>query len=505
MRWILVGVCALAAIAGCGTAPAAADADAPVPLPVSAPAFDATACWRALPAGIVARCGFVTVPESRSRPDGRKIRLAVMALRPAGVNPPGAPTFLLGGGPGQDVIGLFADLLGYWDGLRTRGYPQAEFEGQLRDWLEFRAAMDTYVDDLRKRELVVFDQRGAGYSEPSLKCHGEPYDDCHARLTRAGIDLSAYNTVENAADVAAIRDALGYDRINLQSGSYGTRLAYEVLRQSGESVRAVVFDSALPPEVNWYVETVKGYARNLDVLFEHCAAQPGCRRSHPQLKAHFYALLKRLDAAPLPAPGGGHFDGADLLELVWNSMYDVGKIRWLPALIDSVYAEDYRLLEKWGGLQGESGETMAWGMNYSVECAEEWSAATRRRMIEAARTLPREIAQDALGQFMHIDDVCRAWGVPTLAAHAALKSDTPALFLSGEFDPATPPRWAAAAAAAGNFARAYVYVFPAMGHTDGFFSPCWTSVQSQFLDDPARAPDTACIAVMPDGQFAGTQ
>jgi pimeloyl-ACP methyl ester carboxylesterase len=441
------------------------------------------------------------VPEKRAAEYGKTIRLAVMILRQKDTAPRGEPTLLLAGGPGQDAIGLFADLLGYWDHFRSEGYPKAEVEGQLRDWLELRAAMDLYVSDMAEREFVVFDQRGTGYSEPSLKCHGEAYDDCYKRLTQAGVDLSAYNTVENAADVDAVRRALGYPRVNLMGGSYGTRLGYEVLRRYGDSVRAVVFDSALPPEVDWYAETVEHYAGNLDVLFDHCAADAACGKAYANLKNEFYDLVERLDAEPLPVPGGGHFDGADLLELTWDAMYDVGKIRWLPALIHQTYQKDYRILERWGQTVGreDAGEVMAWGMSYSVECAEQWSAETWRATLEAAARLPRAIAADAVEQFAHMEDVCAVWKVPTLPVHESLKSDVPALFLSGEFDPATPPAFAEASA--GNFTRAYRYVFPGMGHTDGFFSRCWTSIQFQFLDEPARAPDASCIADMPDGQF----
>ena len=505
MRTILVtmSLC-LFAIAGCHpfTTPRPAATPFSNPKPASTAAFSATTCWRRVPKGIAARCGYVTVPEKRRDASSKTVRLAVMTLRPEGIEPRDEPTFLLAGGPGQDAIGLFVDLLGYWDQFRTNGYPQTEIEGQLQDWLEFRASMDLFVDDLAKREFVILDQRGAGYSEPSLKCHGSAFDDCYERLTRRGVDLAAYNTVENAADVDAVRQALGYPRINLQGGSYGTRLAYEVLRSYGGSVRAVVFDSALSPEVNWYAASIEHYEQVLNVLFDHCAADPACAKAHPDLKDHFYALVERLDAEPLPVPGGGHFDGGDLLELTWQSMYDVGKIRWLPALIHATYRKDYRILEKWGQIQaGEnSGETMAWGMNYSVECAEEWSVDAGRAMQKYARRLPPSIAANTLNQFGHIADVCAVWSVPRVAVRGPARSEVPALFLSGEFDPATPPVFAEASAR--RFTHAYRYVFSGMGHTDNFFSRCWSSIESQFLDNPFQAPDASCVAAMPEAQFA---
>ncbi len=80
-----------------------------------------------------------------------------------------------------------------------------------------------------------------------------------------------------------------------------------------------------------------------------------------------------------------------------------------------------------------------------------------------------------------------------------VSSDVPTLLLTGEFDPATPPAFAEMAAQ--TLGRHYLYVFPGMGHTDGFFSLCWSSIASGFLADPERAPDSSCIAQMGEPQF----
>ena len=495
----------LVLLAGCQPAavPKAAVATTlqPAPAGTTSAACQPAPCWGSLPTGLTASCGFVSVPENRSKPDSGSIRLAVMVLRQAGSGPRGEPTFLLGGGPGQDVISLMVALFQDYDKLKTQGYPPPEYEGQLRDRLEFRAAMDLWVGDLAQRPLVLFDQRGAGYSEPSLKCHGEDYEDCYERLVKAGRDLSAYNTLENAADVDDVRRALGFEQINLVGGSYGTRLAYEVLRGYGDHVRAVVLDSVVPPELNWYVDTVREHAHQLDALFAHCETDPACRRSYPDIKADFYGLIEQLDRTPLPVPGGGHFDGGDFLELTWNAMFDVSTIRWLPMLIHDTYRRDYRLLQKLGEVQsaGEPGETTSWGMHYSVECAEEWSNPTRAGMIAAARELPESIASDVLDEFMDMGDVCGVWKVPHVALAGHVQTEVPVLILSGELDSGTPPAFGEVAAR--GLPHAFRYVFPSMGHTDGFLSHCWTSIQSQFLQDPYRAPDAACIASMSDAVF----
>lgn len=498
---------ALVGLLGCSAAPAAIP-DAAVATSValvSTPhaAFVETPCWNDLPDGLAARCGYVTAPENQAKPDGNTISLAVMILRQADREPPGAPTFLLAGGPGQDAIALLTDLLGHWDQLSRNGYPKAEFEGQLRDWMEFRASMDILVDDLAKREFVIFDQRGAGYSQPSLKCRGERYDICYRRLRKSGIDLSAYNTRENAADVEAIRAALGYEKINLQGGSYGTRLALRAMRDFPEHLRAVVLDGVSPPQVDWVVETVARYDKTMEVVFQHCAADPACRRAYPNLKQEFYALMTTLERQSASMSNGDQLHADAFLEVMWNSLYDVTTIRWLPLIVHEAYGGNFAPLETLARLKPDDsgGEAMSWGMNYSVECAEEWSPQHKERLLSAAQGLPAAIRQSAINHFIHMEPLCKTWAVLTEAPECdePVRSEIPTLLLSGEFDPATPPAFARIAAS--GLKKHYSYVFPGMGHTDSFFSRCWSSIQSQFLADPSHPPDASCINQMPDGEF----
>jgi pimeloyl-ACP methyl ester carboxylesterase len=69
--------------------------------------------------------------------------------------------------------------------------------------------------------------------------------------------------------VEDVRRVLGHERVNLQGGSYGTRLALEVMRRYPASVRAAVLDGVAPPQVDWPVEMAARYGAALHVLFEH--------------------------------------------------------------------------------------------------------------------------------------------------------------------------------------------------------------------------------------------
>ena len=154
-------------------------------------------------------CGYVSVPLRHGVAESPRIRLATVvipALDRAARKPD--PLFLAQGGPGGSTIGGFGRVL-----------------------LE-----DPSKRPVRDRDLVLWDQRGTYFSQPRLLCHemqrlpsgATPEQErdamrrCGTRLAAESGDLSAFNTLENARDVDAVRAALGYAAFNFYGVSYGT-------------------------------------------------------------------------------------------------------------------------------------------------------------------------------------------------------------------------------------------------------------------------------------------
>ena len=256
----VVAVAALAAVvAGCGdrgNAPARAIALAECRLPRLA---------------VAAQCGELEVPENRALPQGRTIRLAVAVLPANTLSPRPDPLFILAGGPGQAAtrLGPLAALL---------------------------------VDVRRDRDIVLVDQRGTGRSSP-LDCAAWRPDEgleaaieidpvpkalqCAKELSASGIDPAQYTTAAFVADLDAIRVALGYDRINLWGGSYGTRVAQEYLRRHPAQVRSMVLDGAVPPRMAPLVDVWPTREAAFAALIAACAGAPcvSRRASRPRRDA----------------------------------------------------------------------------------------------------------------------------------------------------------------------------------------------------------------------------
>ncbi len=229
-------VLAVALLAGCGTDEVAPPRPQP-PEGAVAGDFEVTPCVHmAREVEYAAECGTLMVPENRDDENSRLIALPVKRIPSSSVTP-AEPIFYLTGGPGQSNLGFsrvdwYHDrhdivLVGYRgvDGTVYLGCP------------EVTAAMGSGLPLL---------------SREGMAAQGEAYAACAARLTDEGVDLLGYTVLEVVDDVEAARQALGYERINLASGSYGTRLALIYTWRHPDRVHRNAMVAVNPPGRFWW-------------------------------------------------------------------------------------------------------------------------------------------------------------------------------------------------------------------------------------------------------------
>ena len=423
---------------------------------------------------IPALCGTLEVPENREQAGGRKISLAVAVLPANTLHPRPDPLFILAGGPGQaaSFLGPFAAAL---TGVR------------------------------KDRDIVLVDQRGTGRSSPLVCAAFKPdgkfesaveFDPvpkaqaCARELALQGVDAAQYTTAAWVADLDAVRAALGYDRINLWGGSYGTRVAQEFLRRHPGHVRSVVLDGVATPGMRTTLDVWPSREAEQASVFAACARAPACAALHPDLARTLDAIGERLGAAgrdiTLTDPRTGEtrsmlltFD--HVLGALQPFTYAPELSALLPEVIGRAAAGDFGPLFAGAMLvTADLDEQSNTALHYSVTCAED---VPRVSVAEAAAVLAnlrtRVLAQRALA-------VCAVWPKGTAAADAAtpVRSDVPVLILSGGLDPVTPPANGAEVAKALPASRHIV-----AGGYGHIVSPhaCGPRLIAAFIDDPTFA------------------
>lgn len=451
--------------------------------------------------GKTVHCGYLVVPEDRSQPNSPEIRLAVAIFKSRSKHPAPDPVIFLNGGPGGPTLATLGPLM-------------------------TRASASTWIGD---HDLILIDQRGTGYSQPSLSCEPESADvmqqitpsraslrqvltrqeklvqQCHDRLVGAGVDLSAYNTEENAADIADLRTALGYPEVDLYGVSYGTRLALTVMRTHPAGIRSVVLDSVYAPGINFYTDRLRSGQRAMQALFDGCAKAPSCNTSFPHLKRAFDRLITRLNARPahvvVQSPGGDKstkvwVTGTDFYDLTFSMLYATPLIPRLPDIIYQVYEGNWSTAQEIiGALMSQSGG-IATGMFLSVECGEDAPTVTAQQIDVAVQTLPQAVHSDERAQDLASLDECKIWNVPGVdqIQRQPVISAIPTLILEGEYDPITSPSYGEMAAK--TLSHSYSFQFPGTGHGVRWTSYCPDSMVWSFLDNPTQKLDAICIAQM---------
>ena len=94
---------------------------------------------------------------------------------------------------------------------------------------------------------------------------------CARELRPQGVDAAQYTTAAWVADLDVVRAALGYDKINLWGGSYGTRAAQEYLRRHPDRVRSVVLDGVATPAMKSTLDVWPTREAALAAVFDACA------------------------------------------------------------------------------------------------------------------------------------------------------------------------------------------------------------------------------------------
>jgi len=451
-------------------------------------------------------CGNLIVAENRKHPTGRTVSIAFAVFKPSGPGPVGDPLIMLPGGPGEIEL----DFVQY----------------DVPDW--FGWAHPT-------RTLVFFDQRGTGYSRPSLDCPEwrtaaqaawakqqtveeenatmrEAMRACHDRLAGAGIDLSGYTSAEGARDVHDLMTALGYQTWNAYGLSYGTRLGLTLMRDEPQGIRSVVLDSTSPLQANWLADIPANAQRSLDLLFASCAGDSSCAALYPDLEPTLFDLVAQLNSEPItlegtdPATGEGLtvvLTGDRLLSSVQGWLYNRDLLGLIPLVITNAAHGSYEMLSEL--VVTPQPTDLTYGVLFSTLCGEEAPFITPA-ILDAATAGVREEIKRALltGGTMFYLDVCTFWGSPAPPAieNQPVVSDIPTLVLAGEYDPITPPAYGQLAAE--TLSHSYFFELPAYAHgTLG--AGCPDDVRTAFLNAPTNPPDGSCVDSMPPLTFEGAQ
>jgi pimeloyl-ACP methyl ester carboxylesterase len=438
----------------------------------------------------VADCGYVTVPENRTSGSDRTTKLAVLRVKAIGDNP-GLPVVRGSGGPGGPGFGTAT-----------------------------QANVLKHEPLLQNHDFVFFTQRGTKLAEPFLDCpayneagpagllagstdeeireaRGTAYQACIDDFTAQGVDLSAYTTSENAADVADISAALGYDKIVYYGASYGTQLGQFLAKEHPDLVAGVALDGVVPLTATKMIQ-VTDIPGSFTQIWDACAADEACDAAYPDPEGELRKVVDSLNAAPVTlsvdlegTPTDVVVNGQTAMAALSDAMAAPGFNQKLPSLVYRMSAGDlqYTLAPSVAArlVPSNSAEVQ----HYAINCSDD--PMTQADITAAADGVDPLYAGLVVDQATRDADACDALGLTQLpdSTDTPLAGDLPTLLLQGGLDPFTPV--SGGDTVVNGLTKVTNVTIPAGTHIQIPGDACSLTVLAAFADDPTSTLDTSCI------------
>ncbi len=453
------------------------------PCQLSAPGFNMR---------LPAQCGNLTIPENRLAQSGRQITLHVAMIPAVSRTPAPDPVFFITGGPG---------------------------EASTQDYVVMSSAFRRLNE---KRDIVMMDQRGTGKSHP-LKCDisdqrsdESESDDAAIKsgiqkgLAQLDADTRFYNTQAAVEDLDQVRAALGYDKINLYGISYGTRVVQTYLRSYPKHVRTIIMDGVVPQDEPLGISISSDAQKALNAIFTRCAAETDCGRAFPNLPGALDSLFQRVEKQPVHLtiedpytgkPREVRFTRNQLGMAIRLHIYRPETAALLPLLIhDADKTGDLRRLAAQAAIVTEQLQgSINMALHHSVVCAEDVPFFMKDgRFVGDVQAEKQAFLGEA---YKDLQRVCRDWPAAQVPASFKdpIRSSTPALLLSGELDPVTPPENARHVSE--TLSNSLQVVAPGQGHgilTRG----CVSKIAADFVErGSVTGLDTACVQKLGPASF----
>ena len=433
-----------------------------------------------------ARCGSLDVPENPEEPEGRKISLNIAIAPATGKTTEPDPVFFFAGGPGQAAS---------------------------ETWVMIRSTLNK----IRKsRDIVMIDQRGTGGSN-KLECTSEVEEDLNKELDLelvrtetakclAELDGNPrfYTTTIAMGDYNRVREAMGYEKINIMGVSYGTRSAQVYLRLFPETVRTMTLDSVVPMQLALGQEHALMLDQSVKKVFEDCANDEVCNSLYPLPAEALNELFAQLRDEPqqitIINPVSGEEQEmrltADTLGVAIRFLSYASETQaMIPLLVHEALTTGNlsRLATQAILTMTGLNEMLSKGMELSVMCSEDYP------FFDMSADYSDTLMGNLLLEIVALQ--CKIWpaGEVSEGFHQAIESDLPVLLMSGERDPVTPPQYASQTAE--TFPNSLNLVARGQAHSV-MKNVCLRNITTEFIQKgTVEGLDTSCVEQIQPSPF----
>ena len=429
-------------------------------------------------------CGTIEVPENHDDAQSKKIQIAYLVLKAKDASSQAYPMIYFSGGPGGRMLSA----------------------NSIKGWMQHPVRA--------KRDIIIFDQRGIGYSSAIPNMHKDLFDvmardateseeqkwttevikDYKQKCKSQNINLEYYNTFQNAKDVGRLMNHLGYEKYNLYGSSYGTRLARVIQDMFPEKLHTVIHNSPAPLTGDFLINRLDSYGLALSRIFNYCKNNTGCNQQYPNLEADYHEAIAQLKKEPLEIDLDGQpffVNAQDGVYLIRRKLYGNDSRTAIPEMIKAFLEKDKSIIKNVVDFERRFGGGINSSMLLAVERYEQYMPQFTTNEVEAYYdNLP--LLNVRLGYFDAVYEAGRDWhnAVLTESKKQFQPSSIPTLITVNQYDPVTPPENGHLFKK--QLSNAHLFILDEGGHGGGN-TACRHKVMIAFMDDPNQTLDSSCF------------
>ena len=377
----------------------------------------------------------------------------------------------------------------------------------------------------KDRDLILFDYRGCGLSEPTL-CAWAPdsivnivkakldfeetnkrqkrvWDACLDSIQAKGINFNCYGTNNKGRDAVLLAEKLGYPEYNLFGISNGTRNILSFIRYANVKVRCAILDSNVPVGFAMNGNLINNYVNVLDNIFTDCENNPACNIKFPDLRNRFQMFLQSLDQDNLQVKLGNgemvYLNKEEVNTVLHQFLYWRSQYKNLPLFINNMISRDPFPWQEIAPLMLNSlrGESSGLGL---INAVYDYKPLQQKEKANYEASMLAHKDYNLYQPYMDYLAKDTRFGQDSLDA-VPVESDSRVLILAGTYDPITPPE--ASKFLFKGLPNHYYFEFPRVGHGISF-QRCGYDIVRQFLENPSRRPDDSCLQKMGQNEIPFT-
>ncbi|SDB45020.1 Pimeloyl-ACP methyl ester carboxylesterase [Flavobacteriaceae bacterium MAR_2010_188] len=436
-------------------------------------------------------CYRIPVSQTFNNISTGKISLAVIVAKKTG-NTKTEPLLYLHGGPGLSTL------------------------SNAKKYLTSNA----FIALREEQDLIMFDYRGTGYSEPSLcedlldslkiyrktnpsaeafqKKRIELYLQCKNSLPQKRIDINSFSSFQLAADAEAVREALVIKQWNVYGVSYGTLVALHYIKNFPENLKSIILDSPFPPNVSSF-DYVHPMNETLQHMQRKIKANPSTAAKFPDIIGDFSKTANRLNEDPIKIDDD-YFNGDDFAQAMLIAFYKTKVVPLIPLAMHEFAKGNVDQLKPWIENLSSSED---YGKTNDIQGAlidcYECKARKPQYTPDSLQVSFPYLATLAEKDYKKLCEIFRPER-PLENYYESVKSNLPVLVLSGEFDPGMPPSFGQATIE--SLTNSTFVVIPNASHAAMHYNECSLNIVESFLKNPLEILDLGCIENIDELEFA---